>query len=439
MHCKFSYGRNQRGIKSITILAIGFALMQTGLSASQPNDNFADRILLSGDDIVFAGDLTSSTIEANEPTNAPMNPWFAPTHSVWWSWTATQTTPVTIVALNYSEDTYTSGSGGFSAAVAVYAVADVFASSLTATTNNAFWLDAAIPKRCLTFPAVAGTSYQIQFFGTHPTLSMVFRLIATNPPVLLEPPTTQATFPGGSALFTVLATSLSPIGCQWCFQGTELPGKTSPMLALNNLTVDQAGAYSVVVTNATGAVTSAPASLQITATAAAPTITATGSPANSFAFTLSGEAGRYYRILSSPDLADWQNEGSFSSIPVALAYPSTGTPKLSVVYSATASNLLSIPGTSDAKFVRAQVYAPDNEVCINNLKQIRFAKQLRAHNDAMPLRNGFYPVSDLLPEITNLYCPVIPGPQPISASYVINDNLTPPACKIVPTHLLEEP
>src|SRR5271169_6082449 len=113
------------GTKTIIFIMFGLALAPVSARAGQPNDNFADRIRLTGDDIVFKGDLTGSTIETNEPISAPYFPDFA-THSVWWSWTATETKPVTIVALNYSEDTYVQGLGELTGALAVYAGTNVF-------------------------------------------------------------------------------------------------------------------------------------------------------------------------------------------------------------------------------------------------------------------------------------------------------------------------
>lgn len=74
----------------------------------------------------------------------------------------------------------------------------------------------------------------------------------TNAPVITLPPQSQAAGEGGFAIFSVAATGSPAPNFQWQCNATNLPGATSPTLALNNLTTNQAGSYSVVVTNAAG-------------------------------------------------------------------------------------------------------------------------------------------------------------------------------------------
>jgi hypothetical protein len=224
-------------------------------------------------------------------------------------------------------------------ALAVYAGTNVFGTP-PATTTNLFYPDAAFDYLSMTFQALAGTDYQIQFFGTHPTLAMTFRLVATNSPVVLENPGPQTVFPGGSALFTVVATGLEPLSYQWQWNGTNLPGATSAMLALNNITPDQAGAYSVAVSSST----------EVTTTASAALV-----------------------------------------------------------------------------------------VCNNNLKQIRFARDLWRRSSRVPQPRTTVPAwSDLLPQVSALYCPLL-GSGPAMASYYVNNVLTEPECFISASHILEEP
>src|SRR6266481_2620971 len=94
------------------LLVIALLMTRTGFGQTPPNDNFADRTVLAGNNIVFTGDLSGSTIEPNEPVfDGYYFPSTAITHSVWWSWTATESGPVTLAALTYSEDTYIQGYG----------------------------------------------------------------------------------------------------------------------------------------------------------------------------------------------------------------------------------------------------------------------------------------------------------------------------------------
>jgi hypothetical protein len=78
-------------------------------------------------------------------------------------------------------------------------------------------------------------------------------------------PASQGVGVGQTAEFTASATGLVPTGYQWFFNGTNLlNGATDAVLELTNVQPWQSGAYTVVVTNASAAVTSAPATLTIT-------------------------------------------------------------------------------------------------------------------------------------------------------------------------------
>ena len=424
-------------VRILSFILLGIALVQTSVCGAPSNDNFADRILLIGNDVTFMGDLTGSTVEPNEPTNLLYDPNPA-THSVWWSWTATETGPVTIAALNYSVDTYLNSTAGYTSALAVYAGTNVFGEP-PATTTNLLWPEASLSGVSLTFQASAGTNYQIQFFGFHPTLAMTFRLMATNSPVVLADPSPQTVFPGGSALFTVIAAGLGPLSYQWQFQGTNLPGATSPMLALDNITPDQAGAYAVVVSSSTGSTTTAPAALLVTTNALPPSLAPRPSAdSNSFSFALVGEVGRYYRIQSSPDLVHWNNEASFWPLTVPLVYPPYVNLKTSVVYAGNSNLVLSVPSQATAKFVRALLYVAPSELCNNNLKQIRYAKDYWRRNGLPQWRNAVPAWSDLLPEVSYLHDPAVSAGSLSGASYVLNDVMTLPICIISQNHVLEE-
>src|SRR4030095_15265477 len=73
------------------------------------------------------------------------------------------------------------------------------------------------------------------------------------------------TVPNGSAAqFTVVAAGDPPLFYQWFFNGsTTLPIATNATLNLSNVTLADMGAYTVRVSNPSGAVTSAPASLRV--------------------------------------------------------------------------------------------------------------------------------------------------------------------------------
>jgi hypothetical protein len=417
-------------------------LVARGVSGQQPpNDDFAERMVLAGNDIVFTGSLSGSTVEANEPIDVPCGyVSFPATRSVWWTWTATESTPVTLAALAYSEDTYFQGRGEFTCAVAIYEGTNILG-SLAAVPKSCLCLNAALKKVAVSFPATAGTVYQFQFLGVHPTLAVTLQLIATNPPVILEAPTEQAILPGGSALFKVLATGLTPLSYRWRLNGVDLPGSTNAMLALNHVATNEAGAYTVEVSNSTGMIVAGPANLILNSHPFPPGLdTAVSNSSNSFAFTLCGERGRYYRVESSTNLAAWRSESSFPlSLPI-LIYPPNATPYRSVIYNANSNIGLSIPRSASAEFVRASVYSAPDEVCNNNLKQIKFAVELWARSGKGRSRLAAVPMTDLqpyCPDIAGFKCPM--GGTFFYDSYIINDVLTDPRCMRGSTHVLEEP
>ena len=111
------------------------------------------------------------------------------------------TTQVHIVALSYSQPTIDAP------LLAVYTDTNIFDYP---GINNLLWLHPCWDKLTLSFQAVAGTSYQIQFCADLPALSVTFELIATNAPMIIQPPIDQTVVTNGAALFTVVAVGIPP-------------------------------------------------------------------------------------------------------------------------------------------------------------------------------------------------------------------------------------
>lgn len=93
-------------------------------------------------------------------------------------------------------------------------------------------------------------------------LFSAFSLFAQIPTILSQPTYTSAAS-GSDVTFSVTAASATPLAYRWRFFGTNLPGRTNAALTINNVQLSHGGLYSVVVSNASGAVTSAPAFLAI--------------------------------------------------------------------------------------------------------------------------------------------------------------------------------
>jgi len=89
------------------------------------------------------------------------------------------------------------------------------------------------------------------------TVTVVF------PPSIVQEPRSW-TVPAGTVLeLSVSASGTEPLGYQWMDSSGAIPGATSATYNLNPVQISDAGSYSVIVTNAYGAVTSAVATLTV--------------------------------------------------------------------------------------------------------------------------------------------------------------------------------
>jgi subtilase family serine protease len=84
------------------------------------------------------------------------------------------------------------------------------------------------------------------------------------PPVIISQPTNQTVMVGGTATFSVSATSMLPLSYQWFFGSNSMTGQTNSSLVLTDVQLSQAGNYAVVVSNLVDAVLSSNATLTVT-------------------------------------------------------------------------------------------------------------------------------------------------------------------------------
>ncbi|MFN7138541.1 MAG: family 10 glycosylhydrolase [Limisphaerales bacterium] len=82
-------------------------------------------------------------------------------------------------------------------------------------------------------------------------------------PYIVAQPQNRTSYEGQSAAFTVRANGSAPFSYQWRFNGQAIAGATRSMLAMSNVTTNQAGQYSVVISNSVSFITSAPATLSV--------------------------------------------------------------------------------------------------------------------------------------------------------------------------------
>lgn len=89
--------------------------------------------------------------------------------------------------------------------------------------------------------------------------------VVAQPPVIAAQPSGGTAYASSSFTLAVSVQGTPPFAFQWLFNGQPLPGRTASQLVLTNLVADQEGAYSVVVTNVAGSVTSRDAVLAVRA------------------------------------------------------------------------------------------------------------------------------------------------------------------------------
>lgn len=95
-------------------------------------------------------------------------------------------------------------------------------------------------------------------------------------PGITTQPLSQLVTAGATTTFTVAATGTAPLQYQWLKDGDEINRATTATLTITNVRLNDAGIYTVKVSNAAGNVTSAAAALAVNATAG----TLTTAPAN---------------------------------------------------------------------------------------------------------------------------------------------------------------
>ncbi len=212
------------------------------------NDDFANRIAITGGSVSVAGANVYATAELGEPSHDG----YAATNSVWWSYTPPA---FGIIQMSLSNSF-------FGAVLAVY-TGDIL-SQLTLVASNAF--GTSDNTASLSFLGIPGTNYQIavqgesgyEFGAIHLSINGLF------PPVIVSQPQDEPIAPGENAYFSVVAQSQLPLGYQWFFGPAAIAGATNQSLIIANASTNQAGAYSVVVSNQVGIVSSQPAQLSFT-------------------------------------------------------------------------------------------------------------------------------------------------------------------------------
>ena len=192
--------------------------------------------------------------------------------------------------------------------------------------------------------------------------SAVATLVVLLPPTISTPPLDQSVPAGTNLTFTVAATGTAPLAYQWRFDQTNLNGATSTSLSLTNVQTLQAGGYDVVVTNAYGAVTSAPATLNVLPSGPRFTLqpaSRVASVGQTITFSVAARG-------TEPLYCQWLSNGT--NLPGATAFtltlPNVNASFTGTYYSALVSNSVNFITTSNAllSVVPVRVWGPSNEM-----------------------------------------------------------------------------
>ncbi len=95
------------------------------------------------------------------------------------------------------------------------------------------------------------------------TSAVAVLTVSNQPPGITTQPQNQNVFVGQDANFSVTATGALPLSYQWRFSGTNIPGANANAYTRTNAQTNDAGNYLVVITNISGAITSAVATLTV--------------------------------------------------------------------------------------------------------------------------------------------------------------------------------
>jgi hypothetical protein len=108
---------------------------------------------------------------------------------------------------------------------------------------------------------------------------------------------------GQTKTLSVTVTGPGPFKYQWKFNGTNLPLAVRSVLTLSKVTTNQAGTYSIMVSNRTVS-TNSTAKLTVYATAAA-TLASTAHADGQYALIVAGVPGYKYVVQASTNMVNW--------------------------------------------------------------------------------------------------------------------------------------
>lgn len=124
--------------------------------------------------------------------------------------------------------------------------------AISGATNNPLVLANVVPTNAGSYTVLVTNATGTANSAT----SAAAILTVTQPPVITTAPADQSAPLGGSVVFSVVASGASPLSYQWSKDGRAITAANNAILSLTNLTYNDAGSYSVAVSNGAGTTTS---------------------------------------------------------------------------------------------------------------------------------------------------------------------------------------
>jgi N-acetyl-anhydromuramyl-L-alanine amidase AmpD len=153
-------------------------------------------------------------------------------------------------------------------------------------------------------PANAGSYRCIVTNAVGTATSTVATLTVNVPPAITNQPQSQTLKAGTNATFSLVAGGTAPLGYQWRFNGADIAAAHASSYTRSGIQTNDAGSYSVVVTNLAGSITSSNAVLTVIPLLPLKFDLISSLPDGQVRLVLSGEPGNY-AVGSSSNLTDW--------------------------------------------------------------------------------------------------------------------------------------
>jgi uncharacterized repeat protein (TIGR03803 family) len=176
------------------------------------------------------------------------------------------------------------------------------------------------------------------------------QLIVNVPPAITTQPQSASITVGSNVTFAITTTGTLPLSYQWQFNSTNIPGATDGTYTKISVGTNDAGLYSVLVTNVAGSVTSSNATLTLnlppTITTQPQSATATIGSNVTFTVTASGTAPLSYQ---------WRFNGTNIAHAITSAYACSDVQAGAAgSYSVVVSNIAGTMASTDAVLTIAQ-------------------------------------------------------------------------------------